>query len=59
MSTTEAGTTQQKVVAFLPMEIFNAVYLAGGVHSKWDPIQTPVADHASETLRMVGLPHRS
>ena len=37
------------------MEVFNAVYLVGGVHSERNPIQRLAADHAREAVRVVWL----
>lgn len=38
------------------MEVLDAVDVVGGIHSKGNAIQTPMADHAGEALGMIGLP---
>lgn len=38
------------------MEVFDAVDVVGGVHSKGNAVQTAMADHTGETLGMIGLP---
>lgn len=43
----------------VPMKVFYAVDLRGGVHGEGDTIQTAVTDHAREAARVVGLPHCS
>lgn len=45
--------------AAVPVEVFYAVDLGGGVHGEGDAVQTAVADHAGEAAGVVGLPHRS
>lgn len=40
-----------------PVEIFNAVDLAGGVHRERDAVEAPATLHASKAARVVGLPH--
>lgn len=45
--------------AAVPVEVFYAMDLGGGVHGEGDTIQTAVADHAGEAARVVGLPHCS
>lgn len=45
--------------AAVPVEVFYAVDLGGGVHGEGDTIQTAAADHAGEAARVVGLPHGS
>lgn len=41
----------------IPVEVFYAVDLRGGVHGEGNAVQTAVANHASEAARVVGLPH--
>lgn len=43
----------------VPMEVFYAVDLRGGVHGEGHSIQTAVTDHAREAAGVVGLAHCS
>ncbi len=38
------------------VEVFDAVDVVGGVHSKGNAVQTAIADHTGEALGMIGLP---
>lgn len=41
----------------VPVEVFYAVDLWGGVYGEGDPVQTAVTHHTREAARVVGLPH--
>lgn len=40
-----------------PVEVLNAVDLAGGIHCERNAIKSTVAHHTGEAARVVGLPH--
>lgn len=46
------------VCTVILVEVFNAMDMVGGVHSKRNAIQTSMAHHTGKTLRMIGLPSR-
>lgn len=49
---------KQKLSAFqvILVEVLDAVDVVGGINSKGNAVQTPMADHAGEALGMIGLP---
>lgn len=53
----DGPTTHRAPWSKFPVEIFNAVDLAGSVHCERDAIKATVAHHTGEATRMVSLPH--
>lgn len=54
----DGPTTHGAAGGKFPVEILNAVDLAGGIHCERDAIEAPVTHHTGEATRVVSLPHR-